>query len=300
MRSLIAPAVAKWHFVEEKARSVLDSFCHREARPAAPDADALVALTRTYVAHAPWERALQTRWYALIAGPDSRQLAAVSFGSAAASAEAEMCLLALTLLRDCGLDGPAAPLRLAVGGGLDLSALLRELGEEHELAPAALLGHADARADGRFEIAVTRPAPGATAALLCRGGRNDRMVQDLGGPPTPAAGLLVDLDALVGALPGADEGYQPAVSVVVAPTSPAASGAALGLAQRLRQSAIRTLLEHRPASAQEALAGAAVHGARCAVLVDADGALLLTDLGKGGSEALAADDLVVRIAQLLD
>ena len=31
--ALLSPAIAKWQFVEEKARAVLDAFCHREVRP---------------------------------------------------------------------------------------------------------------------------------------------------------------------------------------------------------------------------------------------------------------------------
>ena len=126
--ALVPPAVAKWQFVEEKARAVLDAFCHREMRPPlappgdaslAPAAAALASFAQAYVDQAgprPGAAAhAVTRWYAL--GPVLRsadgpqgwrpdhQIAAVVFGAAGPSVEAELYGMAAHLLRECGVPG---------------------------------------------------------------------------------------------------------------------------------------------------------------------------------------------------
>jgi histidyl-tRNA synthetase len=331
LHALVPPAVAKWQFVEEKARMVLDSFCHREVRPPllAPMAalDAMAAFAQAYVTHMPWQADPVTRWYSM--GPAFRaetgpfgwvqghEIAAVVFGLASASAEAEMVAMAGILLRDCGL--PATQLRLTLldAGPVDargagdsqhetqLFDALVDLGQKPHRGRGHG-GHASHAGKGGFEITLIPPT-GAAPLLLCGGQRQDEAIGHLGGPATPAIGWSIDLGQVVAALSDAAEGYQPPVSLLVAPLSEAAGKRALPLAQRLRAAGIRTEVQHQDLGPDEDGARARTRaerlGARLVVLVpDAppDGALTLVDLASGQSRPIGVDDLEVRVAQLLD
>ena len=318
--ALVPPAVAKWQFVEEKARTVLDAFCHREVRPPllAPLAglDAMGAFAHAYVAHMPWQTDPITRWYSM--GPAFRsetgpfgwqqghEIAAVVFGLASPSAEAELYAMAGTLLRECGL--PAGQLRLTLTGG--------EAAATHDHQAALFaglsdLGHVPHRAAGRhggdhvgpeMEITLNRPG-GAVPLLLCRGQRHDEVVAHLGGPATAAVGWSVDLGQVIAALTDSNAGYQAAISLLVAPQSAAARKVALPLSLRLRAAGFRTELEHRDLDADATLARAGALGARLVLLVPGpggDGRLTLVDRSSGQREPIAADALEVRVAQLLD
>jgi hypothetical protein len=266
--ALVPPHVAKWQFVEEHARGVLDAHAHREVRPPlSRDDGSLAGLAACYAAHAATLGDPVARWYALgpVLAPDGserRRIAVALFGVAEPSAESELATLAMTLLEQCGLEGR----RLVRGRGA---------------------------AEATFTVHVG-------GGLLCEGGRADELVGRAGGPPTPAVGFVIDLDALVGALADADEGYQPVINVLVSARDDAATEAALAAAGRLRGSGIRTDFEHRPRSADENLAHAAATGARLLAVVAADGAIELIDVDSGDAESVTADDLDLRVAQLLD
>jgi histidyl-tRNA synthetase len=322
--ALVPPAVAKWQFVEEKARAVLDSHCHREVRPPLLEPlagrDAMGVFAQAFVTHMPWQSDPVTRWYSMGAafraetGPfgwqQGHEIAAVLLGLPGPSAEAELYAMAGTLLRECGL--PASHLRLTLFANDRESPdhqqtvvdLLTELGHHPHRAPAQT-GH-ELDPGITLQITLNRVAsPAPAPLLLCRGRRHDQIIAHLGGPDTPAACWSIDLGQIVAALDDADEGYQAPVSLLIAPTSPAARRRALPLAQRLRAVGIRTEVEHREIDAEGALAleRATRLGARLVVLVpDAPGddVVTLVDLTSGQRRPIGADDLEVRVAQLLD
>jgi histidyl-tRNA synthetase len=320
--ALVPPAVAKWQFVEEKARAVLDSYCHREVRPPLLEPlaglDAMAGFAQAYVTHMPWQADPVTRWYSM--GPAFRsetgpfgwqqghEIAAALFGLPGPSAEAELYAMAGTLLRECGL--PAAHLRLTLFASDDESPdhqqtvfdLLSELGH-HPHRTAARAGH-DPDPGIALQITLNRATSGSPL-LLCRGRRHDQVIAHMGGPATPAVAWSIDLGRIVAALDDADQGYQAPVSLLLAPLSPAARQRALPLAQRLRAVGIRTEVDHREIDADGALAleRAGKLGARLVVLIPdapADDVVTLIDLASGQRRPIGADDLEVRVAQLLD
>ena len=322
--ALVPPAVAKWQFVEEKARAVLDSYCHREVRPPLLEPlaglDATAAFVQAYVTHMPWQTDPVTRWYSMGAafraetGPfgwqQGHEIAAALFGLPGPSAEAELYGMAGTLLRECGL--PASHLRVTLFANDRESPdhqqmvfdLLTQLGHHPHRAPARA-GH-DPDPGITLQITLNRVAsPAPAPLLLCRGRRHDQVIAHMGGPDTPAVAWSIDLGQIVAALDDADQGYQAPVALLLAPLSPAARQRILPLAQRLRAIGIRTEVEHREIDAEGALAleRASKLGARLVVLVpDAPGddVVTLIDLASGQRRPIGADDLEVRVAQLLD
>jgi histidyl-tRNA synthetase len=272
MKALVPPAVAKWQFVEEHARGVLDAHCHREVRPPLAGDDGTLAPLAASYAQAVREKPTAVlpiaRWYALgpvlHGGRERRRVAAALFGAAAATADGELRTLARTLLEQCGLE----PRRLTL-----------------------------AEAEPSFTITLARDGP----VELCRGGRADDLVAREGGPPTPAVGFVIDLDAVIAGLGDADEGYQPLVNVLVVARGEQAATPALEVARRLRASGIRTDFDHLGLSPDQNLARAGDQGVRLLAIVTGPRAPIdLVDVDTGDGEAVPPDDLEVRVAQLLD
>src|SRR3954470_4606389 len=127
MAAILPPAVAKWQFVEEKARAVLDAFGFREVRtplllpdgrPRPGGVDGLLQLAQGDV-----------RWYEL--GPVFRgaeqlaQIRGVVTGASGADAEAELIGMLAALVAEAGV--PAATVLLPADKG-SVSALLGEMG----------------------------------------------------------------------------------------------------------------------------------------------------------------------------
>lgn len=283
--TVLPPAVAKWQFVEEKARAVLDAFAFRQVRLAPGIDPGLAALQAAYAAHAPSRRDPVVRWYGVGATsvpgePPRHQLTALVTGDPTPAADAELCLLALTLLREADLAPGGLRLSLA---SEPVAHLLTGLGESVTGLPGA---------DFAFHVTFTTPAI-ATPLPLASGGRAG----------ATATTLLVDLDGVVQALHDADAGYEPAISILVAPIGAGAEAPALALAQRLRGSGIRTEIEHRPLGEPAFLARAQALGARLMLEVASPGspaAIRLVDVEDGRTELLPADDVERRVAQLLD
>ena len=93
-----------------------------------------------------------------------------------------------------------------------------------------------------FEINV--PLLGAEKQV-CGGGRYDRLVEEFGGPPTPATGFAFGLDRLILSMEacGASFPARPRSRVLVIPTGKEALPYAIEVAQRLRGAGIPTELE---------------------------------------------------------
>lgn len=299
LAALVSPAIAKWQYVEEKARAVLDAFCHREVRPfdLSANDDLLQTLGRLFAqVHGTASGAAISRWYCF--GPTSagstagfpvrRQLVAASYGNPTPSLAAEICQVAMTLLRES--DIAAAQLRLTLtapaGDAFATSVvdLLRGLGEKPDRATDP------ASAGTVFTVAAAK-------GPLCRGS----LIASVA--PSPSLfGFVIELGAVMAALTDEDAGYQPSPSVIVVPASPVgAEGPALAVAQRLRNSGIRTDLRHDFAALDTLEPAAAESGARLLVAVGADGApLTLINLTDGARETADLAELDRKVTQLLD
>jgi histidyl-tRNA synthetase len=110
------------------------------------------------------------------------------------------------------------------------------------------------------------------------GGRYDRLVEELGGPPTPAAGWAAGIERILLAVGG--EGEPPRSDVfIVAPDGQRER--ALALATELRHAGLRTELDLADRSLKGQMRHADRVGARWAVILDEQGTATLRDMGTG-------------------
>jgi histidyl-tRNA synthetase len=135
---------------------------------------------------------------------------------------------------------------------------------------------------------------GAQAALG-GGGRYDRLVEELGGPPTPGVGWAAGIERI---LLAAEEQPEPsAADVFVAIAKPEEGRAAFLLAQRLRGEGLRVVMEQAGRSMKGQLKHADRVGARATVIVG-DG-FDVKDMESGGQEAAAtAEEAVEKVRAL--
>ena len=136
----------------------------------------------------------------------------------------------------------------------------------------------------------------ATQGALGGGGRYDRLVEKLGGKPTPGIGFGIGLDRVLLALEaqGAPAAAEAAPLAVVVGADPAATAARLKVATDLRGAglAVKADLAQRKLGRQ--LEAAVREGARFAVIVGdelADGLVQLRDLGAASQKPVPLADL---------
>jgi len=170
--------------------------------------------------------------------------------------------------------------------------LLGELGVAVRWAPRLVRG-LDYYLRTVFE--VVSPALGEHA-VICGGGRYDRLIADLGGPPVAGVGFAIGEDRLVEVLPQTFRarvlGVRP---VAVLPLESAAAAAAQRLAGRLRETGLRAEVEVTGRSLRAALKWATKIGARAAVIVGGEelarGEVVVRDLDRGEQRAVPFDSV---------
>ncbi len=179
--------------------------------------------------------------------------------------------------------------------------LLENLGVEVQSAPRLVRG-LDYYMRTVFE--VVSPALGEHA-VICGGGRYDRLISDLGGPAVPGVGFAIGEDRLVEVLPEAFRSRAlqiPAVAVL--PLGPGTAAAAQRTASALRQAGIRAEVEVTGRSLKAALKWASKIGARAAVILGetelARGAGILRDLERGEQNEVPLEELPPTVTRLLD
>jgi histidyl-tRNA synthetase len=154
-----------------------------------------------------------------------------------------------------------------------------------------------------FEIKTDAGKLGAQNTVA-GGGRYDRLVESLGGQPTPAIGFALGIERALLALADADESYEPALNVFFAPMDAAALAFSLPIAHDLRGKGIRVEFEHRPSKLKVMVGRADKLRARAVVIVGsnemASGKLTVKDLAHGTQSEVAVADLEAKIRQLLD
>jgi len=151
-----------------------------------------------------------------------------------------------------------------------------------------------------FEIKGATEKLGAGDTLVA-GGRYNGMIQDLGGPATPAIGFAAGLERLVIAseLPAASASG----SVFVAPLGKQATAAALLLARELRRVGIACEADTRGGSLKNMLGRADKLSARIAMILGDDeiaaNVVQVKDLATEAQERVARDRAVSYVAERL-
>lgn len=201
-------------------------------------------------------------------------------------------------------DAPRLEAHLGAASRAHFDELRRRLddaGVEHALDPTLVRG-----LDYYDRTVFEWDGPGAGAqSALAAGGRYNRLVEQLGGRSTPAAGFAVGLERVRlcverAPAPGAD-------AYLAAPGSAAAEAAALRLAERLRDErpALRLRMNMDGGSLKAQLRRADKSGARAALILgDAEaaaGTVVVKPLRGGGEQrAVAAADAGAALAELLE
>ena len=175
----------------------------------------------------------------------------------------------------------------------EVRVLLDEAGLDYEVDTTLVRG-LDYYTRTVFEF--VSPALGSAQSTLAGGGRYDLLVEQLGGPHTPAIGWAAGIERILLVAEDADDGSDARVYVVVA--TPEAKRQAFGLARMLRERGIRTELEQAGRSLKGQLRQADRIGARAAVIVGEG--IDIKDLASGEQTGVdGADELVERVEELL-
>jgi histidyl-tRNA synthetase len=171
-----------------------------------------------------------------------------------------------------------------------VKALLNAAGMAYEVDPTLVRG-LDYYTRTVFEFESERL--GAQAALG-GGGRYDRLVEQLGGPPTPAIGWAAGVERILLAAE-AEEPAAPASVFIAHERDP---GTALALARALRSRGIRAELEQAGRSMKGQLRQANRIGADVTLILDEG--IQVKDMGSGDQRPAAdADDALEQVERLL-
>jgi histidyl-tRNA synthetase len=173
----------------------------------------------------------------------------------------------------------------------EVRALLDGAGLEHDVDSTLVRG-LDYYTRTVFEL--ESPRLGAQAALG-GGGRYDRLIEELGGPPTPANGWAAGIERI---LLASDLQPQAEDRVFIALAKPDSVGVALDVAQRLRDQGIRVEIEQAGRSMKGQLKQADRIGARTTVILG--DAIDVKDMESGEQrEAADADEAVALVREAL-
>jgi histidyl-tRNA synthetase len=141
-----------------------------------------------------------------------------------------------------------------------------------------------------FEFVTTKL--GAQGTVM-GGGRYDGLVEEMGGPPTPAVGWAAGIERLAMLL---EAPPQPAVPIALVPIGDAAEATAIGLLQTLRHAGIRAEMAYR-GNLRRRMERANRIGARAAVILGED------DIQAGVAQVkdlLTGEQLAVPLAKVPD
>jgi histidyl-tRNA synthetase len=144
-----------------------------------------------------------------------------------------------------------------------LKRLLDGLGTPYRVEPRLVRG-LDYYTRTLFEIQGAKDKLGAQCALL-GGGRYDAMIEELGGPATPAIGFAAGIERLLIAADLPDK--KGVVDVLLCPLGDAALPKALELARELRRAGVASEVEGRGQSLKSMLRRANALGARIAIVL---------------------------------
>jgi histidyl-tRNA synthetase len=127
------------------------------------------------------------------------------------------------------------------------------------------------------------------------GGRYDGLVEEMGGPPTPAVGWAAGIERLAMLL---DAPPPAPATVVVVPVGDSAEAAALDVMQNLRHAGIRAEMAYR-GNLRRRMERANRIGARAAVILGDDdisrGVAQVKNLATGEQEAVALAEIAAHL-----
>lgn len=178
-----------------------------------------------------------------------------------------------------------------------VTALLDESGVRWEVAPEIVRG-LDYYTETVFEIA----SPSLPGLSIAGGGRYDGLVEEIGGPPTPAAGFGIGIERTIlclealGGLPS-----EPRPEFFVVSATPDAVPAVRGAVRRLRADGRTVLWDPEGRSLKSQLRQADASGAARAVLIGKDelaaGTVTVRDLGASEQRTTTLDALLDPFAE---
>lgn len=142
---------------------------------------------------------------------------------------------------------------------------------------------------------------------VCAGGRYDGLVEQLGGRATPAVGFAMGLERLVLLVQSANPDFKPrpTVDVYLISAGEATQGAAMGLAEQLRDAlpSLRIMTNYGGGNFKKQFSRADKWGARLALVLGenevAAQQVVVKNLSTGDQETLAQGDVAARLASLL-
>jgi histidyl-tRNA synthetase len=138
---------------------------------------------------------------------------------------------------------------------------------------------------------------------LAGGGRYDKMIDEMGGPPTPAVGFAFGMERVVMTLPGEPESFDVGADVFFAAHGDAARLYCLERAHELRARGFRAEIEHRVASMKAQLKRADKLKARVVVVVGdnelSSRQVVLRDMAAGEQRSIPEAELVPELKKIL-
>ncbi len=127
------------------------------------------------------------------------------------------------------------------------------------------------------------------------GGRYDGLIEQLGGPPTPAVGWAAGIERILLALDEADADARPAVFITHEAGSAEVARAALALAGELRRAGLLAEIDLAGRSSKGQFKHANRIGADLVVILEQDGTVQLRDMESGEQETVNLDGLAAEI-----
>jgi histidyl-tRNA synthetase len=139
-------------------------------------------------------------------------------------------------------------------------ALLADLGIQYEINPKLVRG-LDYYSHTAFEFQSVK------FGAVGGGGRYDGLVEELGGPPTPAIGWAIGLERLIGLLQELRSAPESAMDVYIVSRGEAAEAQALGIAQKLRSTGLKVEMDLSGSAFNKQFGRADRSGAKVCVIV---------------------------------
>jgi len=174
---------------------------------------------------------------------------------------------------------------------------LRLLGRPFRVDPTMVRG-LDYYTRTVFEINSSRLG---AQAQVCGGGRYDNLVEELGGPPTPASGFACGLERIAMLLGGSDDAQKAGPLVYVAYTGDDLRGDAFALASQLRREGISAQMDYDASSLRAQMRSANRAGAAWAVIIGEQekeqGNVILRNMSIGEQETVGLDEALRRLRQ---
>lgn len=176
-----------------------------------------------------------------------------------------------------------------------LLSTLDALGTPYEIAPRLVRG-LDYYTRTLFEVKGGNADLGSQDTL-CGGGRYDGMIEQLGGPATPAVGFAMGIERLILSMPESKEDSTLDAFLIVGKGQ---ESSAVAAAHALRQTGVRVDVDLRGGSFKSQFRRADKSGARFALVLGeaeaAAGTLMVKELATGTQEALLIADIPARLS----